>query len=108
MLARRHAPLGVLVALATAPRWQAGIACAAATQQHVCHVRHVPGVHTARADAQVMIMAHDRERGRLAFSTKKLEPAPGDMLRDPAKVFASAEDMAELFKVCALASLSPP
>jgi small subunit ribosomal protein S1 len=46
-----------------------------------------------------MIMAHDRDRGRLAFSTKKLEPAPGDMLKDPAKVFASAEDMAALFKI---------
>lgn len=48
---------------------------------------------------QVMIMAHDRERGRLAFSTKKLEPAPGDMLKDPAKVFARAEEMAQLFKI---------
>jgi hypothetical protein len=48
---------------------------------------------------QVMIMAHDPERGRLAFSTKKLEPAPGDMLKDPAKVFARAEEMAQLFKI---------
>ena len=49
-------------------------------------------------------MAHDPERNRLAFSTKKLEPTPGDMLRDPAKVFANAEDMAELFKIRVLAA----
>lgn len=43
-------------------------------------------------------MAHDRERGRLALSTKKLEPTPGDMLKDPSIVFARAEEMADLFK----------
>ena len=48
---------------------------------------------------QVMIMSHDRERERLALSTKKLEPTPGDMLKDPAIVFARAEEMASLFKV---------
>lgn len=46
-----------------------------------------------------MIMSHDRERERLALSTKKLEPTPGDMLKDPAIVFARAEEMASLFKI---------
>lgn len=46
-----------------------------------------------------MIMSHDRERDRLALSTKKLEPTPGDMLKDPAIVFARAEEMASLFKI---------
>ena len=32
---------------------------------------------------QVMVLSHDRERGRVTLSTKKLEPSPGDMLRDP-------------------------
>ena len=46
-----------------------------------------------------MVVALERERGRLALSTKKLEPAPGDMLRDPAFVFQNAEEMARLFKI---------
>lgn len=48
---------------------------------------------------QVMVMSHDRERERLALSTKKLEPTPGDMLKDPALVFARADEMAALFKI---------
>lgn len=44
-------------------------------------------------------MSHDRERERLALSTKKLEPTPGDMLKDPSLVFARADEMAALFKI---------
>lgn len=36
---------------------------------------------------QVMILSQDKERGRISLSTKKLEPTPGDMLRNPALVF---------------------
>jgi ribosomal protein S1 len=36
---------------------------------------------------QVMILSHDRERGRVSLSTKKLEPTPGDMIRNPKLVF---------------------
>lgn len=32
---------------------------------------------------KVMVLSQDRERGRVALCTKKLEPTPGDMLRDP-------------------------
>lgn len=32
-------------------------------------------------------MSHDRERGRVSLSTKKLEPTPGDMIRNPKLVF---------------------
>ena len=49
-------------------------------------------------------MSHDPERGRLALSTKKLEAQPGDMLRDPQKVFETAEHMAELFRVRVMAA----
>lgn len=35
-----------------------------------------------------MILSHDRERGRVSLSTKKLEPTPGDMVRNPELVFA--------------------
>ena len=47
---------------------------------------------------QVMILSQDRERGRVSLSTKKLEPTPGDMLRDPALVYARADEMAAEFR----------
>ena len=47
---------------------------------------------------QVMILTHDKERGRISLSTKKLEPSPGDMLRNPALVFEKADEMAASFK----------
>lgn len=45
-----------------------------------------------------MILSQDRERGRVTLSTKKLEPTPGDMLRDPQMVFEKAEEMAQAFR----------
>ena len=36
---------------------------------------------------QVMVLSFDSERGRVSLSTKKLEPTPGDMLRNPQLVF---------------------
>ncbi|KAG2486232.1 hypothetical protein HYH03_015057 [Edaphochlamys debaryana] len=47
---------------------------------------------------KVMILSQDRDRGRVTLSTKKLEPTPGDMLRDPALVYEKAEEMAEQFR----------
>ena len=47
---------------------------------------------------QVMVLTLDTEKGRLSLSTRMLEPTPGDMVRDPAKVFDRAEEMAEEFK----------
>eukprot|EP00550_Attheya_septentrionalis_P003353 CAMPEP_0198291480 /NCGR_PEP_ID=MMETSP1449-20131203/8996_1 /TAXON_ID=420275 /ORGANISM="Attheya septentrionalis, Strain CCMP2084" /LENGTH=420 /DNA_ID=CAMNT_0043990125 /DNA_START=48 /DNA_END=1310 /DNA_ORIENTATION=- len=41
-----------------------------------------------------MIIDHDKVNGRIALSTKTLEPEPGDMLRNPAKVFEMAEQTA--------------
>lgn len=48
--------------------------------------------------AQVMILTLDKEKGRVSLSTKKLEPTPGDMVRDPALVFARADEMAAAFR----------
>ena len=48
--------------------------------------------------AQVMVLSMDASRGRVTLSTKKLEPTPGDMLRDPQLVFEKAEEMAESFR----------
>ncbi len=45
-----------------------------------------------------MVLSLDADRARLVLSTKKLEPTPGDMLRDPQAVYARAEEMGALFK----------
>ncbi|KAG9457735.1 hypothetical protein H6P81_002243 [Aristolochia fimbriata] len=47
---------------------------------------------------KVMILSHDRERGRVSLSTKKLEPSPGDMIRNPKLVFEKADEMAQTFR----------
>ncbi|GLT60270.1 hypothetical protein SLA2020_330420 [Shorea laevis] len=47
---------------------------------------------------KVMILIHDRERGRVSLSTKKLEPTPGDMISNPKLVFEKAEEMAQTFR----------
>jgi len=41
-----------------------------------------------------MIIDHDKVNGRIALSTKTLEPEPGDMLKDSARVFELAEETA--------------
>jgi ribosomal protein S1 len=38
-----------------------------------------------------MILDHDKANGRVALSTKTLEPAPGDMLKNMENVFSQAE-----------------
>ena len=45
-----------------------------------------------------MVLSQDKEKGRISLSTKKLEPTPGDMLRNPALVFEKADEMAATFK----------
>jgi small subunit ribosomal protein S1 len=50
------------------------------------------------AHLQVMILSQDKDRGRMSLSTKKLEPTPGDMLRDPQKVYERADEMAKAFQ----------
>jgi small subunit ribosomal protein S1 len=44
-----------------------------------------------------MIIDHDKVNGRIALSTKTLEPEPGDMLKDPDMVFAKAEETAQKY-----------
>lgn len=44
-----------------------------------------------------MIIDHDKVNGRIALSTKTLEPEPGDMLRDPEMVFEKAEETAAAY-----------
>jgi len=70
---------------------------------HISQISHerltaVENVLAPGDQLKVMILATDRERGRLSLSTKKLEPTPGDMLRNPALVFEKAEEMAATFR----------
>lgn len=44
-----------------------------------------------------MIIDHDKVNGRIALSTKTLEPEPGDMMKDPARVFELAEETAKKY-----------
>merc|ERR1712241_1413144 len=44
-----------------------------------------------------MIIDHDKVNGRIALSTKTLEPEPGDMLKDPSAVFEKAEETAQKY-----------
>jgi len=44
-----------------------------------------------------MIIDHDKVNGRIALSTKTLEPEPGDMLKDKGEVFDKADDTAKKY-----------
>lgn len=76
------------------------------------HVSQISHDHVASIDkvlatgdrVKVLVLTHDRERGRISLSTKKLEPAPGDMLRNPALVFERADEMAAQFRAAMAAA----
>mmetsp|Transcript_39818 Transcript_39818/g.55297 ORF Transcript_39818/g.55297 Transcript_39818/m.55297 type:complete len:385 (+) Transcript_39818:129-1283(+) len=70
---------------------------------HISQISHeritaVENVLTVGDQLKVMILSQDKERGRLSLSTRKLEPTPGDMLRDPQLVFDKADEMASTFR----------
>jgi small subunit ribosomal protein S1 len=44
-----------------------------------------------------MIIDHDKVNGRIALSTKTLEPEPGDMIKDPDRVFELADETARVY-----------
>lgn len=44
-----------------------------------------------------MIIDHDKANGRIALSTKTLEPEPGDMIRDPERVYEQADETARVY-----------
>ena len=70
---------------------------------HVSQISHdrlsnVESVLSVGDKLKVMILSHDKERGRISLSTKKLEPTPGDMIRNPQLVFEKADEMAAQFR----------
>merc|ERR1712194_817647 len=44
-----------------------------------------------------MIIDHDKANGRIALSTKTLEPEPGDMIKNPQRVYEQAEETARMY-----------
>jgi len=44
-----------------------------------------------------MIIDHDKANGRIALSTKTLEPEPGDMIKDPERVYELADETARMY-----------
>ena len=44
-----------------------------------------------------MIIDHDKVNGRIALSTKTLEPEPGDMIKDPDRVYEMADETARVY-----------
>lgn len=61
-------------------------------------VNNPEGLFTIGEEIKCMVLAVDKEKGRVSLSTKKLEPSAGDMLRDRKLVYDKAEEMARLFK----------
>ncbi|KAM0948423.1 putative nucleic acid-binding, RNA-binding domain, S1 [Dioscorea sansibarensis] len=61
------------------------------------HISDISKVLQPGDTLKVMVLSHDRERNRLSLSTKKLEPTPGDMIRNPKLVFEKADEIAQLF-----------
>jgi small subunit ribosomal protein S1 len=54
-------------------------------------VDNLETLFTIGQKCKVMILDHDKANGRVALSTKTLEPAPGDMLKNMENVFSQAE-----------------
>jgi small subunit ribosomal protein S1 len=61
-------------------------------------ISSIEGVFLVGEPIKCMVLAVDKEKGRLSLTTKKLEPSPGDMLRNRELVMETAEEMAKLFR----------
>lgn len=57
-------------------------------------VENLEATLTTGMSVKCMVIDHDKAAGRIALSTKTLEPEPGDMLRDAEHVFALADETA--------------
>jgi small subunit ribosomal protein S1 len=61
-------------------------------------INSTEGIFQIGEPIKCMVLAVDRERARLSLTTKKLEPSPGDMIRNRGLVMEKAEEMASLFR----------
>ena len=60
-------------------------------------IDNLESLFTIGQRCKVMILEHDKANGRVALSTKTLEPSPGDMLKDMNSVFDNAEETAKKY-----------
>lgn len=65
------------------------------SHDHVPDIESLMSVGTA---VKCMILNQDKNKGRMSLSTKVLEQDPGDMVRNPAKVFENADEVAKRYK----------
>ena len=61
-------------------------------------VEHPEQVFKCNDSIRAMIVWMDVEKGRVLLSTSDLEPEPGDMLKQPLKVYEKAEEMAARYR----------
>eukprot|EP00188_Purpureofilum_apyrenoidigerum_P000479 Plantae.Rhodophyta-Purpureofilum_apyrenoidigerum.ctg1207.p1 GENE.Plantae.Rhodophyta-Purpureofilum_apyrenoidigerum.ctg1207~~Plantae.Rhodophyta-Purpureofilum_apyrenoidigerum.ctg1207.p1 ORF type:complete len:378 (+),score=73.93 Plantae.Rhodophyta-Purpureofilum_apyrenoidigerum.ctg1207:153-1286(+) len=62
------------------------------------HIADVTTLLAPGSEVKCMILNQDKNKGRMSLSTKVLEQEPGDMVRDPQKVFEHAEEVAKRYK----------
>lgn len=70
---------------------------------HISQISHnrienVDSIFKVGDKIKCMVLSQDQVQGRLALSTKRLEPTHGDMLTNPQLVYEKAEEMAERFR----------
>merc|ERR1719324_1550068 len=61
-------------------------------------INTIEGIFQIGEPIKCMVLAIDREKSRISLTTKKLEPSPGDMIRNRGLVMENAEEMASLFR----------
>uniref|UniRef100_A0A7S3A139 S1 motif domain-containing protein n=2 Tax=Rhodosorus marinus TaxID=101924 RepID=A0A7S3A139_9RHOD len=62
------------------------------------HIPDVAALVDVGQPIKCMVLNQDKNKGRMSLSTKVLENEPGDMVKDPEKVFAGAEEVAQRYR----------
>merc|ERR1719310_2538397 len=62
------------------------------------HISDVSAVLPVGATIKCMVISQDKAKGRVALSTKTLEPEAGDMIKNQEKVFEMAEETAAKYQ----------
>lgn len=70
---------------------------------HIAEISHADfdkpeSIFKVDDEIKAMIISMDVEKDRVSLSTKALEPEPGDMLKNPQKVYEKAEEMAAKYR----------
>merc|ERR1719253_401254 len=62
------------------------------------HISNVDSVIPVGTEIKCMVISQDKGKGRVALSTKTLEPEPGDMIKNQPKVYELAEETAAKYQ----------